>query len=120
MVSCQEKGKFIAPPGVGRQMGRTTEDPHDNPRFARRGCSGFNTIFRMAKMVYVHGLFTVCSIVATGRHFGEQSRSHMAVIPGQSKFQSYLRRSVGRFPDKSRDGHAEQPDGFLHWEQCSQ
>ncbi len=49
MVACQENGKFIAPQGVGRQMGRTTENSHDNPRFARRGCSGFNTIFRIAK-----------------------------------------------------------------------
>ena len=29
-------------------MGRTTENSHDHPRFARRGCSGFNTIFRIA------------------------------------------------------------------------
>jgi hypothetical protein len=56
MVARQENGKFIAPQGVGRQMGRTTENSHDNPRFARRGCSGFNTIFRIAEfsMALIH------------------------------------------------------------------
>jgi len=50
MVSSQENGKFIAPQGAGRQMGRTTESSHDNTRFARRGCSSFNTIIRVAQM----------------------------------------------------------------------
>jgi hypothetical protein len=31
-----------------------------------------------------------------------------------------LRWSVGFFLYESRDGHAEQPDGFLHREECSQ
>jgi hypothetical protein len=37
-----------------------------------------------------------------------------------SQLQSYLRRIIGFFAYKSRDGHAEQPDGFLHRKEAPQ
>jgi hypothetical protein len=58
------------------------------------------------------------------RHLGETPATIVANAVwehwqrGQSQFQSYLRRRVGFLVYKSRDGHAQQPDGFLHWEEC--